>query len=221
MALYRMEAKIIARENRGRSVVAASAYRSGGKIKDERCDKTRDYTRRSKGVIETAILRPAGAPEWAADPGQLWNFVERGEKRKDAQLAREFVLAVPPELDAKQQWGLAVGWAQSELVDKGMVAELSLHHPKDGKNPHVHVLCTMRRFDGDQFGKKVREWNDVNVLLGWRKSWAQRPGDRPHPRIQDRRCGHGHASPGVRHATPPGSAAGEVAQLRPAMASCD
>jgi len=171
MALYRLEAKIIARENRGRSVVAASAYRSGGKIKDERCDITHDYTRRSKGVIETVILRPAGSPEWAADPGTLWNGVERSEKRKDAQLAREFILAMPFELDAKQQWELAVGWAQSELVDKGMVAEISLHHPKEGKNQHVHILCTLRRFEGDQFGKKAREWNETPVLLGWRKSW--------------------------------------------------
>jgi hypothetical protein len=174
MALYRLEAKIIAREKRGRSVVAASAYRSGGKLQDERCERTRDYTRRSKGVIETVILRPEGSPEWAADPGQLWNNVERGEKRKDAQLAREFVLAVPIELDAKQQFSLAVGWVQKELVEEGMVAELSLHHPKNGKNPHVHVLCTLRRFEDNQFSaKKAREWNDVKTLLGWRKSWGE------------------------------------------------
>ena len=173
MALYRLEAKIIARENRGRSVVAASAYRSGGKIEDERCERTRDYTRRSKGVIETVILRPADSPEWAADPGTLWNNVERCEKRKDAQLAREFVLAMPVELDAKEQWGLAVGWAQKELVGKGMVAEISLHNPKDGKNPHVHILCTLRKFEGDKFGKKAREWNETPVLLDWRKSWGE------------------------------------------------
>jgi hypothetical protein len=173
MALFRLEAKIIARENRGRSVVAASAYRSGGKLQDERCDQVRDYTRRSKGIIQTVILRPAGAPEWTADPGQLWNRVEQSEKRKDAQLAREFILAMPIELDEKQQFCLAAGWAQKELVDEGMVAEISLHHPKDGKNPHVHILCTMRRFEGDQFSvKKVREWNDVTKLVAWRKSWG-------------------------------------------------
>src|SRR5580704_14207276 len=135
MAIYRLEAKIFSRENRGRSVVAAAAYRSGSKIRDERCDMVHDYSRRSKGVVESVILRPENSPEWTAKPDTLWNTVELGERRKDAQL--------PPELDAKEQFNLAVGWAQSELVNKGMVAEISLHHTKTGNNPHVHILCTM------------------------------------------------------------------------------
>ncbi|MGD1089840.1 MAG: MobQ family relaxase [Verrucomicrobiota bacterium] len=173
MAIYRLEAKIFSRENRGRSVVAAAAYRNGGKIRDERCDMVHDYSRRSKGVIESVILCPDGSPEWTAKPDTLWNTVEQSEKRKDAQLAREFVLAVPRELDAKQQFELAAGWAQKELVNTGMVAEVSLHHSKDGKNPHVHILCTMRRLDGDHFSaKKPREWNDVGLLCKQRESWA-------------------------------------------------
>jgi hypothetical protein len=173
MAIYRLEAKIFSREKRGRSVVAAAAYRSGSKIRDERCDMIHDYSRRSKGVIESVILRPENSPEWTAKPDTLWNTVERGEKRVDAQLAREFVLAVPRELSAKEQFNLAAGWAQKELVSDGMVAEISLHHPKDGKNPHVHILCTMRRLDGDHFSeKKPREWNDKAVLIHQRESWA-------------------------------------------------
>jgi ATP-dependent exoDNAse (exonuclease V) alpha subunit len=174
MAIYRLEAKIFSREKRGRSVIAAAAYRSGGKIRDERYDMVHDYSRRSKGVMASAILRPEGAPEWTAKPDTLWNTVERGEKRVDAQLAREFVLAVPRELNAKEQFDLASGWAQKELVSDGMVAEVSLHHPKDGKNPHVHILCTMRRLDGDHFSaKKPREWNDKGLLVHWRESWGK------------------------------------------------
>jgi ATP-dependent exoDNAse (exonuclease V) alpha subunit len=173
MALYRCEVKIFSREKRGRSVVAASAYRSGSKIRDERHDKIHDYSRRSKGVVESVILRPEGSPEWTAKPSTLWNTVELGEKRTDAQLAREFILAVPPELSAKEQFDLATGWAQSELVSKGMVAEVSLHHTKTGNNPHVHILATMRTLDGDKFSaKKPREWNRVEQLRDWRESWA-------------------------------------------------
>ena len=173
MALYRLEAKVFSREKRGRSVVAAAAYRNGSKIRDERYDKIHDYSRRSKGVIESVILRPEGSPEWTAKPETLWNTVELGEKRCDAQLAREYLLAVPPELNSKQQFELAAGWAQSELVNRGMVAEVSLHHSKTGKNPHVHILCTMRRLDGDHFSsKKATEWNDVKLLVEQRESWA-------------------------------------------------
>ena len=173
MALYRLEAKIFSREKKGRSVVAAAAYRDGKKLFGEREDKTHDYTRRSKGVVETTILFPKNSPEWVGDPAKLWNTVEAGEKRADAQLAREFILAVPPELDAREQFQLAVGWAQKELVASGMVAEVSLHHTKNGKNPHVHILCTMRKLDGDKFSvKKATEWNNVGLLVGQRESWA-------------------------------------------------
>jgi ATP-dependent exoDNAse (exonuclease V) alpha subunit len=173
MAIYRCEARIIGRDKIGHSVVAAAAYRSGSKLWDERQGKTQNYSRRSKGVIESTILSPKESPAWVFNPELLWNRVEAGEKRKDAQLAREFILAVPPELSATEQFQLAVAWAQQELVASGMVAEVSLHHSKTGKNPHVHILCTMRKLDGNKFSaKKPREWNDVGVLFEQRESWA-------------------------------------------------
>ena len=173
MAFYRLEAKIFSRANRGRSVIAAAAYRAGTKLKDEIRDKIFDYSRRTKGVVQTTILLPDAAPAWAANPATLWNTVERGEKRVDAQLAREFILAVPPELSSNEQFDLAVSWAKAELVSNGMVAEVSLHHSKTGKNPHVHILCTMRKLDGEKFSaKKSREWNEVGLLDKQRESWA-------------------------------------------------
>ena len=173
MAIFRLEAKVFSREKRGRSVIAAAAYRAGSKLYDELREKTFDYARRVKGVIHSTILAPEGAPAWATNSGQLWNTVEAGEKRKDAQLAREFVLAVPRELSADAQFETAVDWAKKELITSGMVAEISLHHPVNGKNPHVHILCTMRKIDGEKFSaKKPREWNDVALLVKQRESWA-------------------------------------------------
>lgn len=173
MAIYRLEAKIIGRESRGRSVVAAAAYRAGVKLRDELKDKVYDYARRIKGVLSSEILAPAGAPDWVHDSEKLWNTVERGERRKDAQLAREFILALPHELNPQAQFKTAADWAQKELVASGMVAQVSLHHDKQGKNPHVHILCTMRQLDGEKFSpKKFTEWNDVTLLKKQRESWA-------------------------------------------------
>src|ERR1022692_281407 len=173
MAIFRLEAKVFSREKRGRSVIAAAAYRAGTKLKDEIRDKIFDYARRTKGVIQSDILAPEGAPGWAHDPGQLWNKVEAGEKRVDAQLAREFILAVPPELSVDAQFQTAVDWAKKELVTSVMIAEVPLHHTKSGKNPHVHILATMRKLDGEKFSpKKPREWNDVGLLVKQRESWA-------------------------------------------------
>lgn len=174
MAIYRLEAKIFSREKRGRSIIAAAAYRAGTKLRDAITEKVYDYSRRMKGVVDTTILTPEGAPEWAHDSGRLWNTVEAGEKRKDAQLAREFILAVPRELDAKAQFAAAREWAERELVARGMAVEVSLHHPKNGKNPHAHLLATMRKLEPEGFSaKKPREWNDVGQLHQWRESWAE------------------------------------------------
>lgn len=176
MAIYRLEAKIITRGS-GHSAVAAAAYRTGTKIRDERSETIHDYSSRTKGIVESVILRPENAPAWTAKTSSLWNEVERTEKRKDAQLAREFILAVPKELNDRQQFELAVGWAQRELVSKGMIVEISLHHPNK-RNPHVHLLCTMRTIDGEKFSaKKPREWNDKALLASQRESWCKAEND--------------------------------------------
>jgi ATP-dependent exoDNAse (exonuclease V) alpha subunit len=171
MAIYRCEARIITR-GKGHSAVAAAAYRTGTKIKDERAGVTHNYSSRQKGIVESVILRPDNSPEWTASTATLWNEVERSEKRKDARLAREFILTLPRELSPEDNFQLTVEWVQSKLVSKGMVVEISVHNPKGGNNPHAHVLCTMRTIEGDKFSaKKPREWNDVAVLMDWRKSW--------------------------------------------------
>ena len=174
MAIFRLEARILSRAKTGRSVVAAAAYRAGMKLRDAGRDQVFDYGRRLRGVLATQILAPEGAPGWVFEPQSLWNHVERSEKRRDSQVARDFVLALPKELSAAEQFQLAVDWARKELVASGMVAHVCLHMPKDGKNPHAHILCPLRTLDGDQFSaKKPREWNDVKMLIHQRQSWCE------------------------------------------------
>ena len=43
-------------------------------------------------------MLPEGASDWMADREKLWNAVEKVEKRKDAQLARDFHISLPREL---------------------------------------------------------------------------------------------------------------------------
>ena len=53
-----------------------------------------------------------------------------------------------------------------------MVADVAWHD-EGGNNPHAHILLTMRQIDRDDFGKKVRTWNDKETLVGWREAWAE------------------------------------------------
>ena len=133
-----------------------------------------DYRRR-RGVVHAEILAPEDTPDWMRDREQLWNAVERVEKRKDAQLAREIELALPYELTAAQRLDLLRGFVGAEFVGRGMIADLVVHLPDrqgDPRNHHAHVLLTMRNLAGEGFGPKVRDWNAVEQLEEWRERWA-------------------------------------------------
>lgn len=158
MAIYMLSAKIIGRSTGG-NAVAAAAYRSAEKLHDG--EKTHDYTRK-KAVVDSFIIAPKGAGEWATDREQLWLAVEQKENRKDSQLAREIIVSLPRELSLKAGAEVVKEFVTSELVSRGMVADVSIHNPMagDGKsNPHAHIMLTMRELDGEEFGKKCREWN--------------------------------------------------------------
>ncbi len=120
MAIYHFTAKVISR-GKGRSAVAAAAYRSGSKLHDTRQDLNFDYTQKSE-VVFSEILLPDGAPSWMANREALWNAVEAGERRKDAQLARDIEFALPRELSREQAIALARGLVRSEFVGTGTIA---------------------------------------------------------------------------------------------------
>src|SRR3546814_8286024 len=76
----------------GRSATAATAYRAGVEITDERTGLVHDYTRK-QGVEHSELMLPTDAPEWAADRERLWNAAELAETRKNATVAREYEIA--------------------------------------------------------------------------------------------------------------------------------
>ena len=196
MAIYHFSAQVISRGS-GKSSVAASAYRSGEKLTDERLGVDHDYTRRG-GVTYSEILTPSNAPEWANDRNRLWNEVEKIEKSKDSQLSREINIALPVELSREQQIELIRKYVKENFVDKGMAADISMHDKMDG-NPHAHIMLTVRPFneDGtwgakarkeyilDKNGEKIKQgkeyksrkvettdWNKKETLENWREQWA-------------------------------------------------
>lgn len=170
MAIYHLSAQLIQRSS-GRSSVAASAYRSGEKLEDQRTGLNHDYTRKS-GIEHTEILAPSNSPEWVKDREKLWNEVEKSEKRKDSQLAREINIALPIELNDEQQIDLTRGFVKENFVDKGMIADIAIHGTNT-ENPHAHVMLTTREITSEGFGKKNREWNDKELLEQWRQNWAE------------------------------------------------
>ena len=179
MAIYHFSAKVISRAN-GSSAVAAAAYRSASRLEDDRLGRGHDFSNKA-GVVHSEIMAPEGSPERWQDRATLWNEVEAGEKRKDAQLAREVEFSIPREMEKAEGIALARDFVQREFVDRGMVADLNVHwdHAPDGSpKPHAHVMLSMRQVEGDAFGKKVREWNATSELQGWRERWGEHVNER-------------------------------------------
>ncbi len=106
------------------------------------------------------------------DRASLWNEVERVERRKNSQVAREIKLAIPVELDRTQQIELVKTFATEQFVSKGMVADVTFHD-LSSHNPHAHIMLTMREIDEKGFSlKKNRDWNKRELLEKQRSAWA-------------------------------------------------
>lgn len=157
MAIFFAKAKIISRSS-GQNALACAAYRSGEKLFDKTEEKEHDYSRK-KGILDSGIATPDGSPEWMKDREKLWTAVEQKENRKDAQLSREFIVAVPDGIGEKTKELTAE--LVKQLTDRGMVVDYSLHEPSregDNRNYHWHLLTTMRPIEGETFGKKSQDW---------------------------------------------------------------
>ena len=175
VAIYHFSLKVISR-GKGRSSTAAAAYRGALDITDERTGELHRYTNRG-GVLDHAILTPSRAPEWAKDAASLWNAVEEKERRVDAQLARENVVALPHELTHEQNRELLHGFVQEAYVKRGMAAQVNIHAPSEEgneRNIHAHVMLTMRGINRNGWQeKKARNWNEKATLNEWRTLWAE------------------------------------------------
>ena len=179
MAIYHLHVKVIGRKA-GSSAVASAAYRSASRLRDERLDRSHDFSGK-RGVVHSEVLLPENAPEAWSHRERLWNDVEAFEIRKDAQLAREVEFALPREMSEAQGIGLARDFVRGEFVDRGMIADLNVHWDmaKDGMpKPHAHVMLTMRAANENGFGQKVRDWNRTEMVEGWRRRWAELANER-------------------------------------------
>ncbi|MFP7243267.1 MobQ family relaxase [Pediococcus pentosaceus] len=197
MAIFHMSFSNIS-AGKGRSAIASAAYRSGEKLFDDK--EGRHYFYARSVMPESFILTPKNAPAWASDREQLWNEVERKDRRANSRYAKEFNVALPVELIEDEQKELLTKYVQENFVDEGMVADVAIHrdHPD---NPHAHVMLTNRPFNSDgtwgikskkqyildENGNKTYtgtskypksrkilmvDWDKKEKIIEWRHNWA-------------------------------------------------
>ena len=191
MAVYFLYLKTFGRSD-GSSAPSAAAYRAGERIRDERTGKTYDHTNR-QDVMHKEIVLPSefdGAEaRWARDRTTLWNAAEQAETRKNARVAREYLVALPVELTPDERVGLVRGFAHELSERYRFAVDVSIHAPRDfpGSDPrnfHSHLLATTREVTPEGLGAKTTlELNDakrrelglepsINELLYVRERWA-------------------------------------------------
>jgi ATP-dependent exoDNAse (exonuclease V) alpha subunit len=159
MAIFHMDINPIKR-SRGQQATGAAAYRAGEIIRDDRTGDLHNHSRR-QDVRHTEIFLPSRFGEttmaWARNRVSLWNAAEAAEKRRDARVAREYQVALPPELTPSQRLALARSFSR-ELADRyGVAVDLAVHDPKRGEsqNFHAHLLTTTREVTPTGLGQKT------------------------------------------------------------------
>jgi hypothetical protein len=160
MAIFHMAIRPVKR-SAGQQATGAAAYRAGEKIRDERTGDVHNHSRR-KDVRHTEIFLPskldASNATWARDRARLWNTAEAAEKQRNSRVAREYQVALPPELTPEQRLALARSFSR-ELADRyGVAVDLAIHDPKPGResqNFHAHMLTTTREVTPTGLGAKA------------------------------------------------------------------
>jgi len=191
VAVYFLNMKMFGRAG-GSSAVSAVAYRAGERIRDERTGKAYDHSGRLDVVHKEIVLPVRFADDelaWARDRSSLWNAAENAETRKNARVAREYLVALPVELSPPQRLELIRGFSQELSNRYSFAVDFAIHAPRDfpGSDPrnfHAHLLATTREVKVEGLGAKTTlDMNDasrrklglqpaISELLYVRAQWA-------------------------------------------------
>lgn len=171
MAHFRIEVK-----NHGRGMVSKQAYRFGTKEFDNHHQRHFDY--RTKGdVVHRDVIMPVNVPGWARSEAEFWRQAEKAANRQDARIAKEFIVSLPRELGEQSYRNVLQDFIDREFTRNGLGTTLAIHNPaaSDGsRNPHAHILVSMRPIDADGFAKKkLRTLDRAKGISAIRERWAR------------------------------------------------
>ena len=139
---------IVAR-SKGHSVIAKAAYNARDKLQDEYYGKTHDYSKK-EDLVFSKIFLPEHIPKEFSNREYLWNEVEKIEKSKNSQLARNLLFTLPRELNEQDRIKLISEFIEENFTSKGMIADCNIHNPMASdheEQPHAHILLTLREID--------------------------------------------------------------------------
>lgn len=162
----------------GHSAVAGVAYRLGLRLYDRRAGVWHDYRKRAIGeeIVRALTIAPDGAPAWATDTGELWNRAEEVERRKDAQVARDYRIPVPLGLTDAQAGDLGEEMARFICHELHTPVSMGLHRdadvdalgnakPSDKIGFHAHLYFPTRKLEEMEGDGRAGEWGLSGKLV--------------------------------------------------------
>ena len=152
----------IVTRSKGHSVLAKAAYNARDKLRDEYYVKVHDYSKKDD-LVFSKIFLPEHIPKEFSNREYLWNGVEKIEKSKNSQLARNLLFTLPRELNEEDRIKLISEFIEENFTSKGMIADCNIHNPTASDNeeqPHAHILLTLREIDeqGNWKAKSKKEY---------------------------------------------------------------
>ncbi|OJW47894.1 MAG: hypothetical protein BGO67_03115 [Alphaproteobacteria bacterium 41-28] len=164
MAIQFARCAYVSRSTGGNACRKAS-YNQREVVRCERTGELFSFKERG-GNVHHEILLPEGADVRFKNSGVLWNEAEKCEKRKDSQVAKEFVIALPDDKQVTLEDRIELTRRFSQIfVGRGVAVQLDVHSPHEGeKNWHAHLLVTTRRFSEDAltfYSKKATDLDPV------------------------------------------------------------
>ena len=178
----------------------AASNQSGNKLQDVTIKQDYTFTPPKRGALvvhNELILPQKDSPQYIHLPeflkikrtihpdvvrntrNLLWIKVNTKEKRENSQYARQFELALSPEIPLEDAVTIVQTFAMDELIGKGMVVDFAIHEnqvknkdaPPEVIERTAFLMCTTRPYSHGEFTSKPREWNDRGQFMAWRSAW--------------------------------------------------
>jgi Ti-type conjugative transfer relaxase TraA len=131
-----------------------------------------NFSHKASDLVHHEIMLPKGAPTRFQDAATLWDEAtlkeitinrrtRRARFKKNAQVAKHVVLALPKELDDAGRLELTRLFVYENFTKFGVAVEFAIHRPDPNSpdNHHAHLLVTTRLVRKDGFGSKARALN--------------------------------------------------------------
>ena len=183
MAIQFARARFISR-GQGHNVARSAAYNARDRVSSPYTGETFDFSQREE-VVHHEVILPDGAPDELGTTQALWAAAQVAETRKNAQEARELVIALPADkgLTDADRAEMVTSFVREHFTNRGLAAQVDIHRPhrgeeSDERNHHAHVLVTTRFVGPEGFGAKARELHGevrkggVVEAQRWGQLWA-------------------------------------------------